>query len=181
MGIAFYVLFSHSLWTLFTKNVNTFLIIRSKWVIVIKIKWSGYKVLSTRHQKEQPIFFQIKRSNWSIFTKLVFRGGGAPLTKGLCCKLRKCKWLVLYLISCWYDMKQSKTCTKIIKLWYLSGYWSFHKFIRISSYSLPTPNFITGKFVHFKLENLGDRNSLIDLRNLGNLMTKVWTVVVLKW
>ena len=89
--------------------------------------------------------------------------------------LRICKWLVLYLISCWYDMKQSKTCTKIIKLWYLSGYWSFHQFIRISSYSLPTPNFITGKFVHFKLENLGDWNSLIDLRYLGNLMTKVWT------
>ena len=72
-------------------------------------------------------------------------------------------------------MKQSKTCTKIIKLWYLSGYWSFHKFIRTSSYSLPTPHFITGKFVHFKLENLGDRNSLINLRYLGNLMTKVWT------
>ena len=81
------------------------------------------------------------------------------------------KWLVLYLISCWYDMKQSKTCTKIIKLWYLSGYWSFHKFIRTSSYSLPTPHFITGKFVHFKLENLGDRNSLIDLRYLG---MKTW-------
>ena len=64
-------------------------------------------------------------------------------------------------------MKQSKTCTKIIKLWYLSGYWSFHKFIRISSYSLPTPHLIiTGKLVHFKLENLGDRNSLIDLRSL---------------
>ena len=87
--------------------------------------------------------------------------------------LRICKWLVLYLISCWYDMKQSKTCTKIIKLWYLSGYWSFHKFIRISSYSLPTPHLIImGKFVHFKLENLGDRKSLIDWRYLGKLDDK---------
>ena len=118
----------------------------------------------------QPIFSKWKSQN-TIFTKLVFRGGGAPLTKGICSILRKCEWHVLYLISCWYDMKQSKTCTKIIKLWYLSGYWSFHKFIRISSYSLPTPHLITGKFVHFKLENLGDRNSLIDLRDLGNLMT----------